>query len=105
MDNHQAGQAFVSVVVPLLDEGPTFEALCRRMSTALEDGGFKFENRYVDDGSTDDSAETMRANFAKSAALAAGIRTARHRRSHDRDADLQERPEEITRLLAKLAER
>src|ERR1019366_10294497 len=119
MDHHQSEQTFVSVIVPLLNEGPTLEALCRRMSSTLKDAGFRFEIIFVDDGSTDDSAKMlralakgdpcvrwlrMRANFGKSAALAAGILAARGTIIATIDADLQERPEEITLLLAKLAE-
>jgi len=117
--DHQSEQTFVSVVVPLLNESATLEALYRRLSTTLQDAGFRFEIIFVDDGSTDDSAKTlralakadqrvrwlrMRANFGKSAALAAGIRAANGNIVATIDADLQERPEEITLLLAKLAE-
>src|ERR1039458_10530847 len=92
MDHHQSEQTFVSVIVPLLNEGPTLEALCRLMSSTLRAAGFRFEIIFVDDGNTDDSAKTlralakgdpcvrwlrMRANFGKSAALAAGILAAR----------------------------
>ena len=61
MDHHQSEQTFVSVIVPLLNEGPTLEALCRRMSSTLKDAGFRFEIIFVDDGSTDDSAKMLRA--------------------------------------------
>lgn len=53
--------ALVSVVVPLFNEGPTLEALCRRMIVALSGANWEFEIIFVDDGSTDGSAETIRA--------------------------------------------
>jgi len=115
----QPARPFVSVVVPVLNERPSLEALCQRMTVALAGAKYAFEIIFVDDGSTDGSSETirglarsdprvryvrLRANFGKSAALAAGIRVARGTVVATIDADLQERPEEIALLLEKLAE-
>ena len=109
----------ISVVVPLLNEEHSLEALYREISDALESQGQPFEVIFVDDGSTDGSlavlsrlhAETtnvvvvhLRRNFGKAAALQAGFLEARGDIVVTIDADLQDDPAEIPQLLAKLDE-
>lgn len=111
---------YVSVVVPVFDEAETLEALHERIRTVLEpmeDGG-SHEVIFVDDGSRDASWEVIselnrrwsgqvvgirhRRNFGKAAALANGFRSARGKFIVTIDADLQDQPEEIPRLLVPL---
>jgi glycosyltransferase involved in cell wall biosynthesis len=109
----------ISVVVPLLDEEQSLEALYHEISNVLEPLDDDFEIVFVDDGSTDGSmavlaklaAETenvvvvhLRRNFGKATALQAGFLEARGDVVVTIDADLQDDPAEIPRLLAKLDE-
>ena len=109
----------VSVVVPLLNEEHSLEALYHEIANALESREEPWEVVFVDDGSTDGSmdvltrlnAETtnvvvvhLRRNFGKAAALQAGFLEARGDVIVTIDADLQDDPAEIPQLLAKLDE-
>jgi len=109
----------VSVVVPVLDEVESLEILHRELTAALEQLGRPYELIFVDDGSRDGSFETLeklhrsdervraiqlRRNFGKAAALAVGFREARGRLIVTLDADLQDDPAELPRLLARLEE-
>jgi glycosyltransferase involved in cell wall biosynthesis len=109
----------ISVVVPLLNEERSLEALHREIVSALEPHGDPFEVIFVDDGSTDGSRDvlarlhaeatnvvvvTLRRNFGKAAALQAGFQEARGDTVVTIDADLQDDPAEIPKLLAKLDE-
>jgi glycosyltransferase involved in cell wall biosynthesis len=107
----------ISVVVPVLNEEHSLESLYAEISAALD--GHAFEVVFVDDGSTDGSmdvlgrlhAETtnvvvvhLRRNFGKAAALQAGFLEARGEIVVTIDADLQDDPAEIPKLLSKLDE-
>lgn len=109
----------ISVVVPLYDERESLEELHRRLTTVLESLGRTYEIIFVDDGSDDGSRDVLRRlsaadpnvrilrfrrNFGKSAALSAGFREARYDLVVSLDADLQDVPEEIPRLLEKMEE-
>lgn len=109
----------VSVVVPLLNEETTLVALYEELAVALEPLRRDWEVVFVDDGSTDGSYtrlvelhETrpnvqvvrLRRNFGKATALAMGFAAARGELIVTIDADLQDDPAEIPRLLAKLEE-
>ena len=109
----------ISVVVPLLNEERSLETLHDEIAAALEPLDEPFEVVFVDDGSTDGSmgvltrlnAETthvvvvqLRRNFGKAAALQAGVLEARGDVIVTIDADLQDDPAEIPRLLEKLEE-
>jgi glycosyltransferase involved in cell wall biosynthesis len=118
-NNSPSGFLTVSVVVPLLNEQPSLEALHERLSQTLEAITDKYEIIFVDDGSTDGSIKLLkefhainpsvqyirfRRNFGKSAALAAGFQRARYDIIATMDADLQDLPEELPGLIAKLDE-
>jgi glycosyltransferase involved in cell wall biosynthesis len=109
----------VSVVVPLLNEQPSLAPLYDELATVLDETGQPWEVVFVDDGSVDESyAELvrlhaahdnvqvvrLRRNFGKAAALSTGFEQARGDVIVTLDADLQDNPAEIPRLLAKLDE-
>ena len=109
----------ISVVVPLLNEEHSLDALYHQIADALDPRGEPWEVVFVDDGSTDGSMgvltrlhhETtnvvvvhLRRNFGKAAALQAGFLEARGDVLVTIDADLQDDPAEIPQLLAKLDE-
>jgi glycosyltransferase involved in cell wall biosynthesis len=104
----------VSVVVPVLDEAPSLPVLHRELTDALETLGRSHEIIFVDDGSRDGSYEVMeklhrtddrvrvvqlRRNFGKAAALSVGFAHARGAVVATLDADLQDDPAELPRLL------
>jgi glycosyltransferase involved in cell wall biosynthesis len=115
----QIAPSTVSVVVPLLNERASLDALYSRLAGVLREISSRFEIIFVDDGSTDGSIETLRSisaidrsvryirfrrNFGKSAALAAGFRAARYGIVVTMDGDLQDIPEQLPLLIAKLDE-
>jgi dolichol-phosphate mannosyltransferase len=109
----------ISVVVPLLNEEHSLEVLYAEIAAALESRSDEFEVVFVDDGSSDGSMSVltrlhdevanvvvvhMRRNFGKAAALQAGFLESRGDIVVTIDADLQDDPAEIPKLLAKLDE-
>ncbi|HEY2736810.1 MAG TPA: glycosyltransferase family 2 protein, partial [Thermoanaerobaculia bacterium] len=107
----------ISLVVPLFNEAESLSILAAEIRTAMESTGKDYEILFVDDGSTDGSAEVLRAlaaedrrvrvirlrrNCGQSAALATGFRHARGSVVVTLDADLQNDPADIPRLLAGL---
>ncbi len=109
----------LSVVVPLFDEEESLETLDVELHSALEGTGLSFEILYVDDGSEDGSLAVLRRlaaadsrvrilrhhrNAGQSAGLATGFRAARGEVLITLDADLQNDPADIPRLLGKLDE-
>jgi glycosyltransferase involved in cell wall biosynthesis len=109
----------ISVIVPLFNEEESLRELHEGLATELELLEADAEIIYVDDGSTDRSFEVVRSlqdedpririvrfrrNFGKSAALSAGFRTARGETIVTIDADLQDLPSEMHKLVLKLEE-
>jgi dolichol-phosphate mannosyltransferase len=107
----------ISVVIPLLNEQETLFELVRRIDASCD--GELCEIVFIDDGSTDGSWQAIeklaqargsvralrfRRNFGKAAALAAGFAEATGKIMITMDADLQDDPKEIPRMLAKLGE-
>ena len=105
----------VSVVVPLYNEEGSIATLYGEIEQALQDNSF--EVVFVNDGSTDGSAAILDAlqaqdprvkvvhfarNFGKSEALGAGFREAQGEVIITMDADLQDDPAQIPRLMATL---
>jgi glycosyltransferase involved in cell wall biosynthesis len=116
---HYASRPVISVVVPVYDEELTLSPLYDELVAALDPLGRPWEVVFVDDGSADGSFAALtrlhaahdnvrvirlRRNFGKAAALAAGFAQARFDVVVTIDADLQDDPGEIPRLLAKLDE-
>lgn len=109
----------VSVVIPIFNETGTLEILHRRLSQVLARTGRSYEVIYVDDGSTDSSEKVLRElhrtdskvtvvrfnrNYGQHAAVIAGFEQAKGDVVVTLDGDLQNPPEEIPKLLAKLEE-
>lgn len=109
----------LSVVIPVYNERQALPALAEELVAACAALGEPWEAIFVDDGSSDGSAELirelagrhpelvlvrLRRNFGKSAALRAGFARTRGERVLTLDADGQDDPAEIGRLLAKLDE-
>jgi glycosyltransferase involved in cell wall biosynthesis len=109
----------LSVVIPVLDEAPSLPVLYRELTGVLEPLRRSYELLFVDDGSQDASFEALeklhrqddrvrvfqlRRTFGKAAALSVGFAHARGRVIATLDADLQDDPAELPRLLAALDE-
>lgn len=109
----------ISLVIPVYNEAESLPVLAREIAAALEGLAAPYEVLFVDDGSGDDSlrvlAELAAAdprirvvrltrNQGQSPALAAGFRRARGEVIVTLDADLQNDPADIPRLLALLEE-
>jgi undecaprenyl-phosphate 4-deoxy-4-formamido-L-arabinose transferase len=110
----------VSVVIPVYNEEAVLPALFARLYPALDALGASYEIVFVNDGSHDRSAALLReqfqkrpevtrvilfnGNFGQHMAIMAGFEHVRGQRIVTLDADLQNPPEEIAKLLAKMDE-
>lgn len=109
----------ISVFLPVYNEEPNLRPLHARLDQALTALGRSAEIIYVDDGSTDGTLDVLRdlaqlddrvrivalkRNYGQTAAMAAGIDAARGAVLIPMDADLQNDPADIIRLLDKLDE-
>ncbi len=105
---------FLTVVIPVYEEQENLPALIERLFPALHGIGRSFEVVFVDDGSRDRTLEMLLAasrshpeivvrsfarNFGQHAAVLAGFTAARGEFVVTLDADLQNPPEEIPRLI------
>ena len=112
-----AGEPLFSLVIPIKDERDNIRPLYSEITAAL--AGLDYELVYVDDGSKDSSYEELaqlyredgrvqavrlKANYGKSAAYAAGFRTARGGIIATMDGDMQDLPSDLKLLLARLDE-
>ncbi len=109
----------ISVVVPLLNEEESLPLLYRELDDVLSVSGKSYELIFVNDGSTDSSQEVLaglhesdshvvvvnfRKNFGQTAAMAAGFDFAQGEVIIAMDADLQNDPRDIPKLVAKIDE-
>src|SRR6266513_2693064 len=110
----------LSVVIPVYNEEAVLPALFARLYPALDALGASYEVIFVNDGSADRSAALLRGqfeirpdvtrvilfngNFGQHLAIIAGFEASRGERVVTLDADLQNPPEEIAKLLAKMDE-
>jgi undecaprenyl-phosphate 4-deoxy-4-formamido-L-arabinose transferase len=106
----------LSVVIPVYNEEAVLPALFARLYSALDGLGCTYEIVFVNDGSRDRSAALLReqfqerpdvtrvilfnGNFGQHMAIMAGFEHVRGERIVTLDADLQNPPEEIGKLLA-----
>jgi dolichol-phosphate mannosyltransferase len=116
-DNRE--KPFLSLFLPVLNEEPNLRPMHAKISQALDTLGKAAEVIYVDDGSTDNSLQilkeiamedsrvrviSLRRNYGQTAAMSAGIDAAQGEILIPMDADLQNDPRDIARLLDKLNE-
>src|SRR5437016_8796379 len=109
----------ISVFLPVLNEEPNLLPLHEKLDRALALLSRSAEIIYVDDGSTDGSLAVLREiaakdqrvrvialrrNYGQTPAMAAGIDAARGEVLIPMDADLQNDPADIARLLDKIDE-
>jgi undecaprenyl-phosphate 4-deoxy-4-formamido-L-arabinose transferase len=110
----------VSVVIPVYNEEEVLPSLFARLYPALDALGISYEVVFVNDGSRDRSAAMLReqfqkrpdvtrvvlfnGNFGQHMAIMAGFEYVRGQRVVTLDADLQNPPEEIGKLLARMDE-
>ena len=109
----------ISVVIPVYDERDSLEQLVNELLPVMRTVGTPHEVIFIDDGSRDGSDVVlaglaalheqirvikMRSNFGKGPALTAGFTEAEGDVIITLDADLQDDPAEIPRMLAALAE-
>jgi len=110
----------LSVVIPVFNEEASLPALFARLYPALDKLGVGYEVLFVNDGSRDRSAALLKdqflrrpdvtrvvlfnANYGQHMAIVAGFERCRGERVVTLDADLQNPPEEIGKLLAAMDE-
>ncbi len=109
----------ISIFLPVYNEEPNLMPLHAKLDEALKTLDRSAEIVYVDDGSTDGSLKILRdiaevdprvrvvglrRNYGQTAAMAAGIDAASGKVLIPMDADLQNDPADIKRLLEKLDE-
>lgn len=110
----------LSLVIPVYNEEANLSELIRRTLAACDPMGISYEMILVDDGSADNSAQMIReaaeknggkvvgvfltTNFGQHAAVTAGLQTSVGKYVITLDADLQNPPEEIPKLVKKLRE-
>jgi glycosyltransferase involved in cell wall biosynthesis len=109
----------LSIVVPVYNERENLIFLEEAIENALNDSNYKYEIVFVDDGSIDDSAKIILAlrkqnpkirlirldsNSGQTAAFGAGFSAAKGKYVATMDADLQNDPADIPKLLEKTGE-
>lgn len=109
-----------SIIIPVYNEQDGLQSLFDRLYPALDNLNIAYEIIFINDGSKDKSAAMLReqfqqrpdvtrvilfnGNFGQHMAIMAGFEHARGQRVVTLDADLQNPPEEIGNLLAKMDE-
>ena len=110
------GAPYISVVIPVYNEEANLEALYTRLTTVLDATGKTFEIVFTNDGSRDHSGALLKefhqrrprevrvidfnGNFGQHMAIMAAFERVRGEVVITLDADLQNPPEEIPKLLA-----
>jgi len=113
-DTRQGGRVEVSVVLPMFNEEEVVLPVYRRLKAVAEQLGVSYELLFVDDGSSDGTADTilevslndesvtgvfLSGHFGKEAALRAGLKYAAGRAIVTMDGDLQDPPELIPEMI------
>jgi glycosyltransferase involved in cell wall biosynthesis len=119
MNEKLANNPELSLFLPVLDEEDNLRPMHAKIAAALDALGKSAEVIFVDDGSTDNSLNilkeiaasddrvrviSLRRNYGQTAAMSAGIDAAKGEILIPMDADLQNDPADIARLLQKLDE-
>ena len=109
---HNMNINFLSVIIPVLNEGQVIASIIERIQIALKPESFQYEILVIDDGSTDETAVNASAagatvvshpyNIGNGAAVKTGIRHAKGDVLVMLDGDGQHPPEDIPRLLEKV---
>lgn len=112
----------ISFIIPIFNEEKSIRRLYEEIIDSCQKNGYKnFEIIFIDDGSVDNSAQVIRGiitenpqvnitlirfrkNFGKAAALQTGFEKASGDIAVTMDADLQDNPYEIPKLLQKIDE-
>lgn len=109
----------ISVIIPLYNEAKNIHELYKRLLTSVSQISKDFEFIFIDDGSKDNSLEILHSlqnkdkniriikftrNFGQQSAVLAGFRHCKGETIVQLDADLQNPPEEISKLIEKLNE-
>lgn len=109
----------LSVVLPVYNEAGNLTPLAAEFKAALDEEGFSYEIIFVDDNSSDNSADEIKhlqkiydnvvyvkhgKNYGQSAAFATGFKAARAGLILTMDADGQNVPADLGKMLHKLAE-
>ena len=109
----------LSFVIPAYNEQDSLTQLHQEIATVAADNRYDFEIVFIDDGSTDDTwkiieslsmanenvkAIMLRGNYGKAAALRAGANMSTGDLIITMDADLQDDPAEVPKMLAALTE-
>lgn len=110
----------LSVVIPVYNEEAGLDVLFARLYPALDALNLSYEIIFINDGSRDRSAAMLReqyerrqdvtrvvllaGNFGQHMAIMAGFERCQGERVVTLDADLQNPPEEISKLLARMDE-
>lgn len=118
--SNRANPPALSIVIPVYNEEDVLQALFDRLYAALDAMGESYEVIFVNDGSRDRSAQMLAAqfqrrpdvtrvvlfngNFGQHMAILAGFNHVRGDITITLDADLQNPPEEIPRLVAAVRE-
>ncbi len=114
MKNKDAYPPKISIVIPIYNEAEALRTVVAALQDVLDEVDISYELLCVDDGSTDDSLEKLIAaqtecnelqiielsrNFGKEAALSAGLDHARGDAVIPFDADMQDPPDLIPKMI------
>ena len=109
----------VSIVIPFLNEEPNLIPLCEELKAAMDPLQNEYEILFIDDGSTDGGVELLqehraqmpqikvvsfRRNFGQTAAMVAGLDYAEGDIVVTLDADRQNDPADIPKMIEKIEE-
>ena len=107
----------LSIIIPVLDEAPSLNELSRRITAVMVEHGFDYEVIFVNDGSSDASADTLdqlaqsnerikvihlRRNFGQTAAMMAAFDHSEGGIIVPMDADLQNDPKDIPKMIEQI---
>lgn len=107
----------ISIIIPVFNEQGNLKILSEQIADVMSQLDFNYEVIFIDDGSTDNSAQELNAiakvdkhariitllrNYGQTQALAAGIDHALAELIITIDADLQNDPKDIPKLLDKI---